>query len=196
LLEVLPPHEIAPGLVPHLYHLLGIALLRARDPARARAAWEMGMRSEQRDEYFRCPFASCLDLIEPMPAPLPVEWWGPEASIVRQLRGAIVTADRFLAANDPRGALGVLRRRSVTRSGELQSFARLAAAWLAIDPQSAEERFDKALALSRFTALGGRGGGALAIEDEWPAEQLANLVERCEHWLDRWAMPDEDRTAC
>ena len=121
-----------------------------------------------------------------MPDPLPDEWWGPGASFVRQLRGAIASADRLMAAGRPREALDVMRRRVVTAHRELQSTARLAAAWLAVDPGCPNDRFSAAIALARFVGLAAHRPLDLPVEGAWSRDQLTALAERAERWLATW----------
>ena len=129
--------------------------------------------------------------MEPLPDPLPDAWWGPEASFTRQLRGAIASADRLTAAGQPRAALDVMRRRVVTGNEELQSAARLAAAWLAVDPRCASDRFSAAIALARFVRLAahrplGVPALDLPIEGAWSRDQLTSRAERAQQWLAAW----------
>jgi hypothetical protein len=188
LLEGVPPDNVAPGCFVHHCHLLGLAWLRTGvEAARARELWQLGHPREGEDgSYFSCRLDTCLDLVEPLPEPLPDAWWSDEASVVRQLRGAIATADKLLAAQDPRAALQVMRRRAVTRTGELQSTARLAAAWLAIDPDHVEDCFDKAIALARFVVLAARHAVDLPIEGAWGPDRLTALADSAERWLSAW----------
>jgi hypothetical protein len=175
------------SLVPHLGHLLGIAHLRTGgDEARAREAWQAGRRQENPDTLFRCRLEACLELIEPMPAPLPAAWWNGKAPVVRQLRGMLATADAQLADGSADGALAVMRRRIVFRCGEVQTMARLATAWLGIDVQSPASRFDKAIALSRFVAVADRRTRNLPIAGAWGDERIAAAVADAEAWLDGW----------
>ena len=73
----------------------------------------------------------------------------------------------------------------VTHSGELQSTARLAAAWLAIDAE-APDGFDKAIALARFVALHLRGAVDLPIAGAWSADRLADIADQAQRWLATW----------
>lgn len=172
--------------IAHRAHLLGLALLRTgAEPARAREVWQAGALHD-RDDGFACRLGACLELIEPLPAPLPVDWWNQDASLARQLRGAIATADELLAAANPRGAIQVLRRRAVTRTGEVQSMARLAAAWLAAEPEDPDATFDKAIALARFVAIAVTRACDLPIESAWSDERLNSLVAQAEQWLAAW----------
>lgn len=188
LLEGVPPGSVAPEWLAHHCHLLGIAWLRTgAEAARVRELWQLGRSREQPGErLFRCQLDVCLDLVEPLPDPLPDEWWGPGASFVRQLRGAIASADRLTAAGQPRAALDVIRRRVVTGHQELQSAARLAAAWLAVDPSGTGDRFSAAIALARFVTLTAHPVLDLPIEGAWSREQLTSLAERAKQWLTGW----------
>jgi hypothetical protein len=157
-----------------------------------RELWQLGWSREPAvDRLFKCRLDVCLELVEPLPDPLSDEWWGPGASFVRQLRGAIASADRVTAAGQPRAALDVMRRRVVTGHRELQSSARLAAAWLAVAPSCTNDCFSAAIALARFVRLATTGTLGfpaldLPIEGAWSREQLTSLAERAQQWLTAW----------
>jgi hypothetical protein len=186
-LEPVPLDRVAPHWIAHHCHLLGIAWLRTGgDAARVRELWQRGQAHESEERVLTCRLGECLELLEPMPDPLPEAWWSSEATVLRQLRGAIATADRLLEAGDPRAALEVMRRRVVTGSHELQSAARLAAAWLANDPRETPEHFDKAIALARFVVLAAQPTTDLPIEGAWSRDQLAAVASDAERWLATW----------
>lgn len=188
LLEGVPPDSVAPEWLAHHCHLLGIAWLRTGiEAARVRELWQLGWSREPASgRFFKCRLDVCLEIVEPLPDPLTDAWWGPGASLVRQLRGAIASADRLTAAGQPRAALEVMRRRVVTAHQELQSWARLAAAWLAVDPGCIDDRFSAAIALARFVRLAAGSAPDLPIEGAWSRDQLTSLVERAEQWLAAW----------
>ncbi len=193
LLEGVPPGSVAPEWLAHHCHLLGIAWLRTgAEAARARELWQLGRSQEHAgDRFFKCRLDVCLEIVEPLPDPLPDEWWGPGASLVRQLRGAIASADRLTAGGPPRASLDVLRRRAVTGNEELQSAARLTAAWLAVDPGCTNDRFSAAIALARFVTLAtARAPGLrvldLPIEGAWSRDRLTSLAEDARRWLAAW----------
>ena len=196
LLEGVPPDSVAPEWLAHHCHLLGIAWLRTgAEAARVRELWQLGWSREPAvDRLFKCRLDVCLEIVEPLPDPLPDAWWGPGASLVRQLRGVIASADRLTAAGQPRAALEVMRRRAVTGNHELQSAARLAAAWLAVPPSGTDDRFSAAIALARFVTLAAaRAPGLrvfdLPIEGAWSRDQLTSLAERAQQWLTAWHEP-------
>lgn len=187
LLEGVPLDSVASRWTAHHCHLLGLAWLRTgAEVTRVKEVWQIGLpREQEAGRYFTCRLDACLELIEPMPDPLPDTWWSAETSVVRQLRGAITMADKLLAAGAPHAALAVMRRRAVTRTRELQSTARLVAAWLAIDPQH-DDCFDKAIALARFVELNTRRTLDLPIQGAWRPEQLTEIAGQAEQWLTRW----------
>lgn len=187
LLEPVAIDSVEPRLLAHLCHLHGLALLRTGgDRSRVRAIWEIGADHDREDSLFTCRLDACLELIEPIPELLPAEWWNTGASIIRQLRVVIAKADALLATGDARGALAVLRRRAVTRTGEIQSHARLASAWLAIDAETSAEQFDKAIALARFAVLAERHKRDLPIPTAWDNAIVAALAARAAEWLAAW----------
>ena len=177
--------QVAPVWVAHHCHLLGLAWLRTGEPPdRVHTLWETGRSQEDTSRILGCHLDICIDLVAPLPVPLPADWWGSDVPLVRQLRGAIATADDQMAAGDPRAALQALRRRAVTQASELQSTARLAAAWLAIDAAPRYAVFDKAIALARFVALATRTHVAdLPIEAAWSRDRLTAVADQAQHWL-------------
>ena len=186
LLEAVPLEGMPRRLLAHHCHLLGLAFLRTgEEPSRAHAAWEAG-RPHDRDDGFACRLDGCLDLVEPHPGSLPDAWSSPKESPVRQLRAAIVAADRAMEAADVPRAVEVLRRRIVTCTGELQSSARLASAWLATEPADDHERFDKALALARFVAVAQGRVRDLPIDVAWSSARVEAIVAEAEQWLATW----------
>jgi hypothetical protein len=173
-LEPLVAESLSPPHAAHRCHLLGLALLRTGgDLEHVRALWTRGAEiDDEGDRHFDCGFESLLHLIdEPI-----------TESPTHELRRCVATADAHLD-RDPRSALAAIRRRVVTRNDEPQSFARLVAAWLAIEARD-HERFDKAIALSRYLEC--PPSLALPIPEAWPAAQLSALSERARDWLERW----------
>jgi hypothetical protein len=186
LLDGVPPGSDEPRRIAHHHHLLGLAHLRTGGtPDRAREVWKAGTAHDLRDSILGCRLDACLELVEPLPDPLPVEWWDSRTSLVRQLRGAIAASDALMAEGDVRGALRILRCRAVTRTGEVQTGARLASAWLAAGDEPAE-RFDKAIALSRFVALAERRGLDLPIQGAWDGSRIAAVAALAAAWLADW----------
>ncbi len=120
MLEILRPIEITPRdvtdcYVKHYYHLLGLARLRAGETREAAAAFAKGLEHEH---YGLCNLRSLSLLTRPMPeAPAPADWGphqpagqGPQQPVVRQLLGAILTADRARLAGDAAAARTALAR--------------------------------------------------------------------------------------
>lgn len=187
-LETVALDSVGPDELPHHCHLLGLALLRTGgDPAQIRALWTTGQAHERSDDL---PFRSCqldanLELLD-APSGSPAGSPSASASLTRQLRAVLATADRLLAGGDPQAALNALRCRAVTSVSELQSAARLAAAWLAIEVDRARDRFDKAIALARFVQLHARDAIQLPIEAAYPPDRMADLVAQAQRWLATW----------
>jgi hypothetical protein len=182
LLEPVPLEAVAPTAAAHHCHLLGLALLRTGAASNmAREVWRFG-RAHDRVEPLSCRLDECLEIIEPLPDPIE-PWSAPGAPFVHQLRAAIAGADDALSRGDARGTVQVLRRRSVTRSGEVQSLARMASAWLAIAPVDDHERFDKLLMLARFLAVADERLRDLPIEGAWDRARIDDLVSEAARWL-------------
>lgn len=135
----------APACYQHHRHLLAMACLGLDQPERAMELLEDGQEKEGSCFYHRL-----LDLARPLPEPLPDELWDGEQPPLRQLMGAVCTADRRLAAGDVRGAIDAIDRRVVWRYREPQSAARLAMAYLRLAEDGPAQRFRKGLALSLY----------------------------------------------
>ena len=181
-LEAVPIEQVTARWRDHHRHVLGMAWLRTGvAAAQVHALWDVASSAEP---LFSCELDACRGLVDAMPDPLPEAWWGDDAPVLRQLRGAIATTDACLAAGDAAGALRAMHRRVVTRSRELQSWARLAAAWLALD--AVQDGFGKAIALARFIALHADRVLDLPIEGAWSTDRLATLVQDAERWLATW----------
>ncbi len=189
-LEILLPIEITPRdvtdcYVMHYYHLLGLARLRAGETREAAAAFAKGLEHQH---YGLCNLRSLVHLTRPMPeVPAPADW-GPRQPVVRQLLGAVRTADRALAAGDAGAARVALERPVVWREAEVQSAARLAAAHLETRAVTPAERFAKRVGLAFFRDAMNRPP---EIRRElflpgltWDAERLAELDARAGAWLD------------
>ncbi len=119
--------------------------------------------------------------------PAPADW-GPHQPVVRQLLGAILTADRALVAGDAAAARAALERPVVWREVEVQSAARLAAAHLETRAVTPAERFAKRVGLAFFRDAMNRQPG---IRRElflpgltWEAARLVELDARAAAWLD------------
>ena len=167
----------------HYWHLLGLAQLHFGRIKEALSAFKKGLKVPG-----RCALEPLVDLTRPMSDPPRAKDWAPHQPLVRQLLGAIRTADSALDAGDPEAARAALDRAALWRADELQSSARLARAWLGISAQDPRACFRKRLALARFLHLHQeRGFPWPAIEMpglSWGAERLARVAERAAAWLE------------
>ncbi len=191
-LDILSPIEIEPGditdcYVMHYYHLLGLALLYTGDAEAAAAAFEQGLDHKP---YGMCNMRPLIELTRPMPeTPVPGDW-SPDQPLVRQLVGAIRTADRALAAGDAGAARAALERPVLWRAVEVQSAARLAVAHLRTGESAvtAGDRFNRRLGLAFFLDAVGRESGdrreILLAGLSWDSERLEELEDRARAWLD------------
>ncbi len=186
-LEILRPIEIEPMdvsqcYVAHYYHLLGLALLyTGGGELEAMAAFEQGWENR---EYGLCIAKPLIELVRPM-AEVPAREWRPDQPLVRQLLGAIKTADSALAAGDPAAAIAALERPVAWRTVESQTAGRLAAAYLAApEPADAASRYRRRLALAFFLQAFGAGPEILLPGLSWEKERLEELAGRIRAWLD------------
>jgi hypothetical protein len=173
------------GTAQHVHHLLGLAWLKAGDVERARAAFVAGIGFKEGT----CDLFALLELVTPLPDPLEPSNWDESHSDLRQLHGAIQTADACLARGDPAGAIEVMDRDAVWSRRELCSTARLAEAYLGRMPTRSVEVLKMSVALSTFLDRLGTGdeprGQSLDLPDHvLSRETLADLARRCEAWLD------------
>lgn len=169
----------------HALHLCGIAGLRT-------GYWDIGVGHLRRSGAMPSPachvrtVVAMLDALDGSPAPEDVV---DDATYVSAQTGGVVrrilAADRCLEAGDSAGAIAALDHALMWRAEELQSAARLAAAYL----ESPVESFAKWLALA---ALGGirhalSGGDAHDLplgERTWEKYRLDELERRAGEWLD------------
>ncbi|MCW5801820.1 MAG: hypothetical protein KIT31_05490 [Deltaproteobacteria bacterium] len=180
-LESVDVHGMPAAHREHLQHLLGLAYARLGDAPMARAVWERGLAYAE-DRVFPCDLATCIELVEELPASRPE----PAAeTYVTTLRRAIAAAARCRANGDERGALAALRIRIVYRGRERQSLARLADAWLATseDPDDAAAWFDKAQALAQFLAVADAIERDLPIPDAWDPRRISEVAVRARAWF-------------
>ncbi|MCP4655416.1 MAG: hypothetical protein GY856_08355, partial [bacterium] len=187
-LQAVDPAELDDGRCCHYYHLLGLAFLYLERSAEAMAAFEKGLEYDEGT----CFLHPLVELVRPMSDPPEPEEWGPDQPLVRQIAGAIRTADRALSADDPEAALAALDRPPLWRALEVQSAARLAEAWLRVpvaagSPGVAAERFRKRLGLALFCHLYENGPPVYRGLDlpglGWESSRLAEIARRAHAWL-------------
>ncbi|MFH0902972.1 MAG: hypothetical protein V2A73_20275 [Pseudomonadota bacterium] len=183
-LLALNPTQIGEEAKKHYAHLLGVALLRLGDYEAARQVWKQGLDLEG-----RCRLEDCLELLQPLPRRLRSADWGPDQLLVRQLLGAVHTADQCLATGDTAGVLAALGRADLIDMNQEQLQARLVEAFLRDEPASTVGRFQMAVALARFcnppyddVLL---GDGLPIPGATWPEQRLEELRARAQAWLER-----------
>ncbi len=187
-LEILRPIEPEPddtrqGYAAHFHHLLGLAWLHAGDVEEARRAFEAGLEAQ---EYGLCNLNPLIDLTRPMADPAAEQ--GTDQPVIRQLLSAIRLADSALAAGEAEAAAAALERPVVWREVEVQSAARLAAAWLEILTPAPGDRFRKRVALAFFRhALAQEGADRHEIllpGLAWSQDRLTELDDAARRWLE------------
>ncbi|MCP3962846.1 MAG: hypothetical protein GY719_33830 [bacterium] len=171
------------GRASHFLHLLGIAHLRAGRREQALATFERAAAFERSD----CRLQRLIDLTRPMSDPPEPHEWSSDQPLVRQILGVILVADRALAEGDAAAALAALDRPPVWHAAEVQSAARLAAAYLQTTTSNAGERFRKRLALAFYRHL--YRGRERAFREmlfpgvTWDDARLAEVDESAGAWL-------------
>ncbi len=172
----------------HLHHLLGVAHLHLGRPQEAAAVLR---DAPQSDNSVDCPVAPLLAVAEMMTAPSTGEESGPDQRLVRQVVGAIRTADAALTAGDLESARQALVRRAVWQASEVQSAARLAELYLRTPDEglATAERFRKRLVLAFYCDLQEKGD-FLARRNldlpglAWEKTRLEEIAGRAQAWLD------------
>ncbi len=135
LLEDLDPAGLDADQARHLHHLLGLAQLHGGERRQARETFERGLACDEGTCHLDC----LVHLTRPMADPPAPADWAPTQPVARQLLGAVLTADHALAAGDHEAAIEALERPLVWQQGEVQTAARLAAAYLASAAESPAE---------------------------------------------------------
>ena len=151
----------------HLFHLRALAALYEGDHERATRAT-----------------AECAAL-DPILCPFHVLARFPHDPDVAAFLAAIADADAALDAGDPQRALAALDVRVVHRARELQSQARIAAAWLELGDTSIRPTFAQFHALAAFVASQADkfSKESLLPGRRWPAAKLRALAKRSIAWL-------------
>ncbi len=168
----------------HYYHLRGLLHLHRGRDREALVAFD-----EADQHQGSCELEPLIDLTRPMPSTFEAESWGPDQPVIRQLIGAIRSADEAFAAGDLEQTRRILERPSIWRAQELQSSARRARLWLATATTSPRERHTKRRALAQFFFLQNLGRQSmrhqiLRADLSWDTDRLAALAERAEAWLE------------
>jgi hypothetical protein len=107
-----------------------------------------------------------------------------------ELVNALRAADACLQAGDPAGARRASDRPVVWQAAEVQSLARLAAAYLADPGADHAGGFRRAMALAAFLAAYEKEEEMLLPGLAWDAERLAALAEQVRAWLEAAAWPE------
>jgi hypothetical protein len=185
-LQLLDPlQESQQELPQHVHHLLGLAQMHTGHSEEALAAWTTGDQQAEGP----CQLTPLIRLLQPLPpVPLPAGW-GVDEPRVRQLLGAVKTADHHLDRNQPGLAIEVLDRPLVWHASEPQSLARLAEACLQQTDDSPAARCHRAECLAMY--LNSREPAEHHLHGEipypgatWPRQRLEQLDTRARAWLD------------
>ncbi len=174
-------------LLPHYYHLLGLSRFYTGEPEAARRAFEQG---EEHAEWGWCTLKPLIDLTSPIVDNPELPDWSHHRPLIHRFVRAIAAADRALAGGDAAAAAAALERPFVWRQVEVQTAARLAAAYLATPDRQgdAAARFEKRLALAFFrhamSRPRGEGKNLPLAGVSWDRERLAELDRRAKAWLD------------
>jgi hypothetical protein len=183
-LAPIDPSSLDAGSAQHRHHMLGMALLGLGEREEARCV----LREGTAIQGGRCDLSLPLAMATPLDAE-GEEAWSADQAFVRDLLGAVETADARLAQGDPAGARCALDRLVVTEAHEVQSLGRLAVAWLHDAAAGEEQRFDEARALATFCAEQAQRGVVYRREllvptGMWDEARLADVAVQAARWLD------------
>lgn len=181
-LERVSPSELEDHLIEHFYHLRGIALFRLGRLEEARAAF-----CAEPDLSMLCNRKAWLDI---------VIWHqdgavrGSEQCLVWQVLDSIKAGDAALERGDGVSARQVLDCWPVWRLMEVQSMARLAAAFLTEDGGDERFQFRKALALAGFLDRADHQARwpwstLPMLERGWSGSRIAEVATQARAWLER-----------
>ena len=182
-LEAVEPKEVDGGRRSHYWLLWGFVLLHEE---RAREAYS-AFRKASRYKFRSGRLDDLLLLTKPMSDPPRPGEWSVDQPLIRQLLGAIRTADRARRDGDLAAARAAVDRPVVWAFREIQSFGRLAAAVLESPARTPAERFHKRLVLNRFCWLGGPWGYRVRLQlpgVTWGKEEVRSVARRARAWLE------------
>lgn len=168
----------------HYFHLLGTALFHQGDRDGAISTWKAGHQAKDDP----CFLELCICAATPLPVPLSAADWGFDRAPVRQLLGAIATADACFERAAVCDAIMALERWAVLESDEIQSAARLAEAHLLMSDANGVRRFRKRVALASFgqlfyRAVGRRSWSIDVGAKTWSEDRLRDVAARAYEWL-------------
>ncbi|MRG93537.1 hypothetical protein [Polyangium spumosum] len=173
-----------PAEAKHLHHMRGILLMMLDEPEAALVELDRSAAYEEG----KCKPEELIPLCVPLSEE---RSWTREQAVIRDYLRIVLTADEALARGDAEGARRILDVPLLWEANELQSMARLAAAYLHEEPESAPvDRFRKALALLSFCELFDTRNTVSRREmplprATWDAERLGALAEKARAWVER-----------
>jgi tetratricopeptide (TPR) repeat protein len=186
LLEPIAIEELPEELLRHHYHVLGMAYAAAGNSEAALVAFRSGLEHDG-----ACDLMSWIDMVG-AGSDLDCDGWrSPDQSDIRQMVAMLRAADAYVASADLDSALRTLNNGLLWFSREIQSSARMADVVLRRSEVGRPTRATEALALARFCSLHSDKGTfrrelALSRPFRWSSEQLDDLAQRAEQWLERW----------
>lgn len=184
LLADVDPENLPSAYRGHFHHVLALAYLVAGDTERARNAVDRAQRHGPED----CELDDLLELADAADAPLVAKWEDVGRSAPGRILWAIRTADARLEAAEPRGALAALEHVDVLKHHEVQSAARRAEAYLALELGSTTDRLRKIHALATFCDAHDEGDSfrreMIVPRGAYSRERLDELSRRALQWLE------------
>jgi hypothetical protein len=169
----------------HVLHLEGLVLVQEGRPDEAFEAFSQA-RSYGR-ALCDCDLRDLELLTRPMADPPEVNEWDDGRPLLRQLVGAIRTADRLRDSGDGEAALAALDRPIFWQTGEVQIAARRAEILLKKSDGSAADPFQKRFTLASFRELyrGRWNRKMLHLPGvTWDRDRIDRIDQQAQDWLE------------
>lgn len=202
-IEAIEVEQLPPRIRRHFLHLVGIVRMRAGNLRGARQAWKRAARQPG-----MCRVEICIEWLDALHAAHRPIQEASHQSRLQILAHGLRIAERDLACGDFEGARRSLEHPAILATKEIQSLARLAAAYLNLPSIVATDglRFlHKALVLTRLCSWrpdSWNADGVFLPRTQWGAERLKSLQVAAQAWIrehlgppwvhDSQALPSED----
>ncbi|HRI67819.1 MAG TPA: hypothetical protein PK156_26460 [Polyangium sp.] len=171
----------------HLHHMRGICWMMMDEPEKAIAEFTSCMKYAEGP----CDPEELMALCKPLEGDTTP--WQPEWTVLRDWLRQLVTADEAFARSDVRAARQAIDTPIIWDANEVQSFARLAKAFLDESEVGAEsiDPFHQALAMATYCDLA-RARNTMTRREvrlpraTWDDEKLNDIAQRARQWLDSY----------
>ncbi len=172
----------------HLFHLHGLANYKAGDMEMAEAAWLEGAACAEGD----CKIKPCVDLLCLEDQRHDEGGQGQDSPPVQQVIQAVIAADAARQGGDPGAALEHVDHPLIWFFREEQGLARLAEAYLHMEPRTAAELWKKGLVLAAFVQRHRPAYGTANLTPyevpfpghTWSSERFDTIADAASEWLE------------